>query len=179
MGRHKLLLPWPPGAAAGGTVIRSSVNSLLDAEVERVIVVLGHKAEDIGHALKHLPVQIALSPDPGEPMGVSVGIGMRSVPEGVHVILLPGDHPAVRPETIRTLMRVHDMQPKAIHVPVYQSQRGHPAIFPIAARNGLLHPHPLLGVRALFQGKFECIDVAVDDPGIVLNLDLPEDYPAA
>ncbi|MBN1355461.1 nucleotidyltransferase family protein [bacterium] len=175
MGRFKLLLPWPPETGTK-TVIESTVRSLLDAGIGHVVIITGYRADEINRVLSRCPVDIVFNPDPDAPMSSSLQAAMDYVPPGVELILLPGDHPAVQPETIRDLMYRHDENPSAIHVPAYRRRRGHPAVFPAGARDGFLHPDPHRGVRALMADAFEVEEVSVDDPGVRINLDSPDDY---
>jgi molybdenum cofactor cytidylyltransferase len=175
MKRFKPLLPWPPGTGKL-TVIESTVRSLLEAGIDTVVVVTGHRAAEVNRVLERYPVKTVYNPDSCAPMGSSIQLAMIKIPDAMNVLLLPGDHPAVKPETIRKLCLCHRENPDAIHIPNYRNRRGHPAVFPVRARPGLLHPDPDRGVRALFEMHFDVVDVAVTDSGVRINLDNPEDY---
>ncbi len=176
MQAFKPLLKWPPDFPRGISVIECAIRSMQMGGVKNIVVVLGYRAADVQEVISGYAVQIVTNDDPGAPMGSSVRLAMQIIPENAAVLLLPGDHPAVHPGTIRKLIAAHKSRSGAIHVPVTNGRRGHPTLFPEAARQGLLFPDPMLGPRALFDGRFEINEVDVSDPGIRKNLDFPRDY---
>lgn len=189
MGRMKQLLPWPPGTRHAMTVIESTVNSLILAGCDPVIVITGHAGDRVRQRLDAWPVQCADNPDPSAPMGTSVSLGamelqtLLSKPEyqarSTAVLLLPGDHPGVAPDTIRTLIESHEIEPGTIHLPEHNGRTGHPALFPPAATPYLLKPDPDHGLRALIHSDiFSVHRHPLQDPGVHKNLDYPDDYQA-
>src|SRR5262245_42519857 len=58
MGRPKALLP-----IAGETFIEKIVGALKRTKIARVVVVLGHNADQLRRSIEHLPVEILLNPD--------------------------------------------------------------------------------------------------------------------
>ncbi|HPQ39164.1 MAG TPA: GNAT family N-acetyltransferase [bacterium] len=187
MGRIKQLLPWPPDGSTGMSVIESTVHSLLLAGCDPVIIITGHAGESVREVLSPWPVSCAENSDSLAPMGSSVHIGMVHLDKllenstdthsPIAVMLLPGDHPGVDPDTIRSLIEAHETRPNIIHLPRHHNRTGHPALFPPDAHPYLLDPDPHNGVRGLIHsGMFEVMDHSFEDPGIHINLDTPEDY---
>ncbi len=177
MKRFKPLLPWPPGVPKAPPVICSTVKTFLEAGLTRIIVVTGHRGDEIARVLQDFPVEIIRNPDPDAPMSSSVAAAMTVVSPDSHVMVMPGDHPGVRPGTVRKIMECHRRNPRWIITVDYRGKGGHPVIFPRAARNDLLLPDPGQGLRALFsEGTYTVHRIATDDPGVVINLDRPEDY---
>jgi len=179
MGKFKPLLPWPPGESAY-CVLESTINSLMQAGIDPIIIVTGHRNEDVSNRLKDWPVQCIHNPDSQAPMGSSISLAAKSLKQysrDTAILLLPGDHPQVNPETIRMLIQSGEKQPEAIHVPVFNGKGGHPALFPSACRAELESPDPDQGLRAIIHGnKYPVIRWDVQDSGVVKNLDHPEDY---
>src|SRR5689334_19717727 len=58
MGRPKALLPFQ-----GKTFIDAIVAALTNSRVGRIVVVLGHNAEEMARRIEHLPVTIVVNPD--------------------------------------------------------------------------------------------------------------------
>ncbi|MGH9907976.1 MAG: nucleotidyltransferase family protein, partial [Pyrinomonadaceae bacterium] len=59
MGAFKPLLPF-----GNSTVIRSCIENLREAGIENIIVVLGHRADDLKHILTDLYLEFAINPNP-------------------------------------------------------------------------------------------------------------------
>ena len=66
---------------------------------------------------------------------------------------------------------------KAVCRPQYQGRRGHPPLISAALIPAILAFEDPGGLRALLAAYHErCADVDCDDPGILIDLDTPEDY---
>src|SRR5919198_358687 len=75
MGAFKPLLPF-----GGVSVVEACVESLREAGVREVVVVVGHRAEEVRAALDGLPfVRFAVNDQPGSEMGVSIARGVEAV----------------------------------------------------------------------------------------------------
>ena len=76
MGEFKPLLPF-----GGRSVVEACVESLCDAGVEEVLIVLGHRGEEVRAALAHLKfLRFAVNDEPESEMGVSVARGFDVLP---------------------------------------------------------------------------------------------------
>ncbi len=177
MGQFKPLLPWPPGTKDNGCVIESTVKTLLQAGLTRVVVVVGHRGEEIARRLARFSVTVLTNSHPDAPMSSSIRIAMAVVPVGAGVMVLPGDHPGVSVETVHALMTSAAACPDSIIIPVYKGRRGHPAYFPPSVRAHMENPDPDEGLRFLTRGAVCPVrEIPRNDPGIRLNLDTPADY---
>src|SRR6516162_640258 len=65
MGAFKPLLPF-----GKQSVIEHCIQTLRRAGIDRIVVVLGHRAEDLRELLRNAPVCFALNPDPDTEMSV-------------------------------------------------------------------------------------------------------------
>src|SRR5437763_5960428 len=97
MGAFKPLLPF-----GGVTVVEACIANLLDAGVGEVVIVVGHRAEEVRAALAHFEfVRFAFNDEPGSEMGVSVARGVDALSEGVSAALVAlVDQPATPPSAI-------------------------------------------------------------------------------
>ena len=125
---------------------------------------------------EHLEV-VAL-PRPGLPMFESLVIGLKRLLVDTgwdRVVVLPVDHPLVRPTTVGTLAAAA----ADAAIPVYRGKRGHPVMLrrTVAERlvRGVL-PGPTL--REVLHAVATA-DVDVDDPGVIANCNTPETLAAA
>ena len=144
-------------------------------------VVLGHDAEEIARGLVGRGGLIVINPDFESGMASSLHAGLSALPDEVEgALILLGDMPLVRAETVATLVAAAAAHPeRAAFVPVEGGEWGNPVL--IRRR---LFPEVLAltgdrGARALLRGRADCLDVAVDDPGIHRDFDTPEMLRAA
>jgi len=108
----------------------------------------------------------------------SLRCGIRGLPIGVKMFFLcPGDIATVSPQTIRTLAAAYQETEEHLLYPVYDGERGHPILlsFPLAAE--ILTGEWPEGLRTLLS-RHAGLDVACSDPGILRDMDTPEDYGA-
>lgn len=172
MGVQKLLLPW-----AGRTVIEHIVDQLLASVIDHVLVVTGHDHQRLDRILAHSPVALLYNDQHAEGMLSSVRCGLKALPEACTGVLVAlGDQPALKVSTVNLLLERYRQHPKII-VPVYQGQRGHPLVFSPAYVQEILTQYDDTGLRALLKTYEEDIlEVAIDSPDILWDLDTPEDY---
>jgi CTP:molybdopterin cytidylyltransferase MocA len=97
---------------------------------------------------------------------------MADTVSGVVVALC--DYPLVTPATISRLVSRHGEAPGAILIPSHGGRRGHPTLFPAAVLNELVVGGTLRDVVRLDPLRVRLVDT--DDPGILLDMDTPEDY---
>src|SRR5215210_4665782 len=74
MGAFKPLLPF-----GERTVVEACIGHLFEGGVETVVVVLGHRADEMRERLAHLPVSFALNTDAESEMGASIALGVAEL----------------------------------------------------------------------------------------------------
>ncbi|MEW5744683.1 MAG: nucleotidyltransferase family protein [Nitrospirota bacterium] len=170
MGQAKQLMP-----LQGKPIIRRCLDTLREAGLESIVVVLGARSGEIAGVLGGLPVTIVLNEQPGSDMAGSVRAGLAAVSDQCSGVLLSlADHPLVSPATIRTLVARHGEHPGSIIIPVHEERRGHPALFPYHALKEIYTEMTLRDIIRKAPGRVHC--VAVQDPGVILDMDTREDY---
>src|SRR5262249_59668766 len=103
----------------------------------------------------------------------SLAAGVAASDDAESWIVALADMPRIAGETIEAVARVLDGG-ASIVAPVYRGQRGHPVGFGLAHRDALLALDGDSGARALFA-LHTVTRVEVDDPGILADVDTPED----
>ncbi len=136
MGRKKELLP-----VAGEPMIRMVVRKLLASRnVDEVIVVLGHEANDVGAALSGVTderLELIGNRRYSEGMGTSLAHAARACSWGADAIVVAlGDAPFFRTEDVDALVDAHE-RGAVIAVPVFQGRRGHPVVLDGSFRDEL------------------------------------------
>jgi molybdenum cofactor cytidylyltransferase len=171
MGAFKPLLPF-----GNKTVIECCIDYLRDGGVEEIIVVLGHRADDIRQQLSG-KVKFALNPDPDSAMGVSIAAGVRALPETARATLIAlVDHPAVPSTVVSTLLDSWKQGARLV-IPTWQGRGGHPVLVDLVFKSELLGLPESSGLRALFDAhRNEVTRIPIDSPFIARDMDTWDDY---
>ncbi|HTS33416.1 MAG TPA: nucleotidyltransferase family protein [Thermoplasmata archaeon] len=175
-GQPKALLP-----VGERTSVRRLAEECLAENADPVVVVVGAHRALIAHELRGLPVEVAEAEDWYEGRTASVHAGLRAIPEDRDVLLWPVDHPFVSTRTIDALFSVRERDLLAVwFIPTYQGRGGHPVLWRSSIRRDINELRPDAPLRSLLP-EFgpQVRRVAVEDPGVVANVDTPEQYSAA
>lgn len=144
-----------------------------------VIVVLGYDAGRIREGIApNRTVDIAVNPDPARGMFSSLQCGLRRIPAQVQAaIFTPVDYPAIRPSTVASLARAFEQTRLPVTLPRHAGEHGHPVCLSRQAIDELLALPVTAQARDLIRSyRSQTQYVDVDDPGILADIDLPEDY---
>jgi molybdenum cofactor cytidylyltransferase len=170
MGRLKQLMP-----LGSSTMVEQTIDNLLASSVGEVIVVLGHKAEEVREKIADRPIKIMLNPMYSQGMGTSIAAGLNLVDSQAGAIMLAlADQPFVDSPTIDKLIEEFKAHDKGIAIPTYRGQRGHPIIFSIKYKAPLSGLTSDIGGREIIKEHPEdVLEVAVDCEGIITDIDKP------
>jgi len=173
MKRFKPLL-----ALGGSTVLEKAVYSFQKAGIKDIRVVVGHRANELYPILDKLGVQAIFNPNFSEGMFSSVAAGVKSLgPETAGFFLLPVDNPLIKQDTLEKLQDTFFSIQFGIIYPTYQGRRGHPPLISHHYVKKVLNWHKPGGMKALLEEyEYDVSEVEVIDPGIMLDMDTPEDY---
>jgi len=167
----------------GEPVIRKTFGALRAAGLEKIFVVTGHEADKIKAALAGEPASFVHNPDYEEGMAAAIRHGLAALPSDVDAALIAlGDMPLVKPETIKALL--HSLSPvsgKRIAIPVWRGKRGNPVVWHRDLFESLMRLAGDRGGKGVYETNPEAVvEVPVDDPGILADLDTREalDTPA-
>ena len=172
MGAFKPLLPF-----GNKTVIEHCIATLREAGIESIVVVVGHRAEEVRQQLKSFEVTFALNPDPESEMSASIACGIRELPESAEATLIAlVDHPAVPREVVTALIDQWQSGSRLV-IPEFEGRGGHPALIDLRFREELLRLDPERGLRAFFEEhRPEVQRLRVPSPFIARDMDTWEDY---
>jgi molybdenum cofactor cytidylyltransferase len=173
MGKPKQLMP-----LGSGTILEQAIDNLLNSVVDEIIVVLGHKAEEVIKTIAAKPVKIIFNPNYSQGMSTSIIAGLILVdPQSQAVMLALGDQPLVDGQTINKLIEEFHNHDKGIVIPTYQSRRGHPIIFDIKYKPELLELEGDIGGREIIKHHpDDVLEVAVDSESVITDIDTRDDY---
>lgn len=169
MGSCKQLLP-----LGNGTVIARCLDTLVAAGIDEIVVVVSPEGHEVAEAARKYPVEIVVTEYEGD-MASSVRAGRDALKiETGGVIVFLCDYPLVSPGTITGLVVEHGYSPDSIIIPCHQEKRGHPLLFPRAVLDELANDLILRDLVRQDPERIHCLDV--DDTGVLLDMDTPEDY---
>lgn len=169
-GRNKLLQTLP----SGDPVVVASARKLL-AALPRVIAVVPPDDGGVAGLLAGLGCDVTVCPDADSGMAASLVHALRhSLPDMPDAWLVAlGDMPHVAPCTLAAL-RDALAAGASIAVPVHDGRRGNPVGFGRVHLDALLALEGDQGARRLLQ-TCPVTGIAVQDPGIFLDIDTPAD----
>lgn len=175
MGRPKLTLPMPDGRP----LVRVTVEHVLAAGLDDVVVVVGGDARAVGAALGPLPVRIVENPRYAEGQSTSLRAGLDALRPGTGAVVVAlGDQPIPDPDVIRRLVAAFRTSGRPIVAPVYRDGRGNPVLFGAALFGELRAVTGDWGGREVIaRDPARVAEVPVDMP-MPADLDTPEDYEA-
>lgn len=186
MGRPKLLLPW-----RGSTVIAHLVAELRAADVSRILVVVRASDDALATAVEAAGVTLVQPPVDPPDMRSSVEFGLHAAfgavsevepaaetsRESTAWLLIPADHPLVSRTTVAALRAAWEPGRRQILIPTYSGERGHPTLFSGDFAPEVPQIPPDCGLNWLVKQHSNLIrEVPVSDPGVIVDLDTPEDY---
>jgi molybdenum cofactor cytidylyltransferase len=174
MGAFKPLLPF-----GETTVIRNCIQNLRQAGIQEIVVVLGHRAEELKQTVGDLHVGFAINPDSTSEMGASIAWGLRELPSETKAALIAlTDQPAVPPDVIRAIVSGWTSGGSLI-VPEFQGRGGHPVLVDLRFREELLNLDSGGGLRSFLEAHQEQVRrLPVNSPFIARDMDTWDDYRA-
>ena len=178
MGELKALLPW-----RGQTLLEHQISALREGGADRLVVVLGHRAEELQSLVDSSPgASWAFNPDFLQGKTTSLKVGLSAVdPAAVsEILLLNVDQPRSAPD-ISHILDVHRASGYAITVPTFRGKGGHPIVLSCDLLEDLLAiDEESQGIKAVVRRRPEAVNrVPIDNPEILLDLNTPEQYQEA
>ena len=160
----------------GEPLLTHTIRSLLDGGVGAVIVVTpGLAAFDGVPLLDDARVSVVVNPDPARGMFSSIQCGLSGRNAAGLVMVLPADMPFVQPVTIATVA-ARAARAGVLVVPVHEGRRGHPIAIPGDVGGRLLTVSSTASLKqALAAVVTTRIELAVEDAGILRDVDVPGD----
>ena len=185
MGEPKQLLPW-----GRQTIIEQVVGTLAQAPLDEIVVVLGHRADEIRAPLARFEsastrrplVRTTINPNYREGMLTSLQHGIAALDIGFRaafVVLV--DQPQMKAATLVRLRAEFERSGKGIVVPSHQLRRGHPLLLDLQKyRAEILAIDGAPGLQKVLRDHpDDILHVDFDDASVLADLDTRDEYERA
>ena len=176
MGQPKALLPIQPGRTFLGRVLATMRAAAIDP------LVVGSRSHlDIAAAWEDArsgDVLQAINADPSRGQLSSILCGLDAIPgEWPAVLMALVDVPLPRADTVRLLVEAWQRTRAPLVRPVHADRHGHPVIFGATLLASLRTADLFEGAKPVVRAFADrAVDVVVEDPGVLLDVDTPDDY---
>ena len=177
MGRLKATLPLD----RGDTFLTRIVRTFRHASVEEVIVVVGHRADEIiaSFADADVPARFVENPhyEQGQLSSLVVGLQVVDRPGVLAALVTLVDVPLVGAATVRAVVARYRETRAPVVRPVRGEQHGHPVLIDRSLFEAIRRADPAVGAKPIIRANVSASgDVVVDDDGAFADFDTPDDY---
>jgi molybdenum cofactor cytidylyltransferase len=160
----------------GRPLLRRAVEAALGSKVRETVVVTGHDRAAVETALSGLPVAFAHNPDFARGLAASLRAGLAAAAGADAVVVLLGDMPGASLEIVDALIEAFQKAPGNLAVvPVRNGRRGNPVLLARALFPRLATLQGDEGARRLLLETESVVELAVDDDGVLADVDHPAD----
>ena len=160
--RHKLLVQDTTGRA----MVARVVDGVLASRARPVLVVTGHRADEVRAALAGRPVSFVTAPDFADGLSASLRAGLGAVPASTAAALVVlGDMPLVTAATIDRLIESYDPdEGRTIVAPSHDGELGNPVLWDRRHFPAMMALTGDRGARSLLRQHAEAVaEIVVDD----------------
>jgi len=172
MGRRKATLK-----VGNETFLERAARVLREGGCEDIVVVLGVDEPELADFTTGSPIRATRTGGGAEQID-SLRAGLRALPAAARaVVVIPVDHPLIEPGTVAALIEAFEDGGAPVARVSHKGRHGHPVLFAAAVFDELLNEDLPDGARTLVRSHAaDLIDVDVDDPGVLIDIDTPTDY---
>jgi xanthine dehydrogenase accessory factor len=169
--------PKPLVRLGGEPLLSHVLRSVAGARVGETVVVLGYEADRVRSELSLDGARVVENRAYREGMSTSLRAGVAALsPRADAFLVVLGDAPFVRSSTLDALIDARERTGARIALPTFEGMRGNPVLIDRSLADEVDALTGDRGCRALrLRHPEETIEVPVDDPGVVIDLDSPDD----
>lgn len=171
MGRAKALVP-----LGGRPLLHHVLRAVQASGVGQIVIVLGHDADRVRREIPSADATVVVNPDYASGMSTSLRVGLRALaPTAEAFFAVLADQPFVASATLDALIARRAEADAKIVIPVFRGVRGNPVLVDCSLTREVEAITGDQGCRAIFGNHpEEILEVPVNDPGVVLDMDTPE-----
>lgn len=176
-GRSKALLP----IGDADTFVTHIAKTLRDAQVNDIVVVVGHEAAAVRQAVEASGIDTRIVENrryrEGQFSSILAGLDAVSRPGVDATLLALVDAPLFASTTARALVERFEATRAPVVRAVRGAEHGHPVVIGAPLFDEIRRADPSLGAKPVIRRHAsELGDVPVDDPGAFDDIDTPSDY---
>lgn len=168
--RHKLDEP-----LSGSTVLGTTLIHALESQLPVVLVTTPAFVPAASAVLAMRDIVVLSLAEASRGMGHSIAAGVSERADASGWLVLPGDMPLVRPDTLRTVAAALARHP--VVFAQYRGRRGHPVGFAAELFSELITLSGDEGARRIVA-RYPVHGEEVDDPGVLVDIDTQDDLAA-
>ncbi len=156
------------------------LDTLRATAVSEIVVVLGSEADCVRREIPLHGTRIVINSKPARGMSSSIRAGLEAASlEAEAFLIVLGDQPFVAPGTVDALLERRNATRVRILVPTYRGVRGNPVLLDRSFLPEMRAISGDVGCRHVITAHpTEVVEVPVDDPGVRIDVDTPEDLAA-
>ena len=161
----------------GSALIKCSLNNILKSSVNEIIIVLGYQSELIEKLIKkNNRIKFVFNPNFKTGMSSSIKIGIENLSEKTNYFFISlADMPMINYKTYNKL--IIQKEEGKIMVPTYKKNQGNPVLFPKSLKDEIKSIQGDVGAKKLLQiYKKKVLNLEINDPGIIKDFDLLDDF---
>jgi xanthine dehydrogenase accessory factor len=155
----------------GKPLLQHVLDTLRQSKVDDVVVILGAYADEIRRTIEFRDERIIANPDYEKGMSTSIQAGLRAIDSDAAFIVL-ADQPFVTAKTYDVLIDEYRRSRPSALIPTFNGFRGNPVLIDKSLFPEMMKLAGDTGARALLR---DAAKVAVDDRGILIDIDTPAD----
>lgn len=160
----------------GKPLVRHVAEAALLSQARPVLVVTGHRADEVGAALAGLGVTLVPNPRYREGLSTSLKAGFAALPrEAEGAVVLLADMPRVSSALIDRLCGAWRAAgaPSAL-IPVFAGRRGNPVVLSATLAPEVERLSGDTGAGPLLRGRSAVVEWMTDDPAVAADVDTAE-----
>ena len=165
----------------GRPLLLHAVDTVGSLKLDQVVIVTGYESEAVRACLGQRSAAFVQARDFAVGISASIAAGVRALPEEMDAVLIClGDMPGLRAEDLSKLVEAYRSSgADPIVVPQYDGRRGNPVLWPRRFFPALLALEGDRGAKELLEQHARDVQrVSIDHPGVLRDVDTPEDLGA-
>jgi molybdenum cofactor cytidylyltransferase len=162
----------------GKALVRHAAEAAAGSSADPVIVVTGHRAEEVGASLEGLPVEMVHNPLFAQGLSTSLRAGFSALPPKTRAaVVLLGDMPFVTADLITAIVTGwRERGEPAALVPTLSGQRGNPVVISRALQAEIAGLSGDVGAGPVFRGRPDILEWPTTNPAVVQDIDTREEF---
>jgi len=161
----------------GKPLVRRVAEAAAISIADPVIVVTGHRANEIENSLEGLPIQVVRNTAFADGLSTSLKVGFGALPDKVKAaVVLLGDMPLIEADLINILVnRWREMGEPAALVPTLNGKRGNPVVLSRELDDMINGLSGDVGAGPALRGLTGVLEWPTTDPAILKDIDTADE----